>query len=118
MVLTALTITLGLGSRRPGAPALVQAYAGDVLWGVLFFLLYASIWPKRATVVLGAYALVTTELIELSELYQAPWIVTLRASKLGGLLLGHVFSWSDVVCVFVGTGISAALDAYVRSRLS
>jgi hypothetical protein len=111
MLVTAGVIALGLASRRPGAPAFVVAYAGDVLWGVLFFLLYALLWPGKRALALAAWAIVTTELIELSELYQGAWALRLRATRLGGLLLGHAFSWSDVACVFVGAALAALLDA-------
>jgi hypothetical protein len=52
-----------------------------------------------------------TELIELSQLYRAAWAEELRSTRLGGLLLGHVFSWSDVLCVALGAGLLALLDA-------
>jgi len=105
---------LGLGSRRPSAPAFVQAYAGDVLWGALFFLLYALVWPRKRALELAVWAIGTTELIEVSELYQGPWALRLRATKLGGLLLGHTFLWSDVLCVFLGGALAALLDASVH----
>jgi hypothetical protein len=107
----AVVIALGLASRRPGLPAFVQAYAGDVLWGVLFFVLYAVVWPGKGALALAVWAIGTTELIELGELYQGPWALRLRATRVGGLLLGHAFSWSDVLCVFLGGGLAALVDA-------
>jgi hypothetical protein len=92
----------------------VVAYAGDVLWGALFFLLYAVVWPNERALRLALWAIGTTELIELSELYQGPWALQLRATRLGGLLLGHAFSWSDVTCVFLGGSLAALLDASVH----
>ena len=111
LLVVAFVIALGLGSRRPAAPAFVQAYAGDVLWGVLFFLLYAVVWPRKGALVLAVWAIGTTELIELSELYQGQWALRLRATRLGGLLLGHTFLWSDVLCVLLGGALAALLDA-------
>lgn len=46
----AQVVLLGALSRRPSAPASVQAYAGDVLWGGLFFLLAAWWWPRAGSV--------------------------------------------------------------------
>jgi hypothetical protein len=117
---TALVIALGLACRHPAAPPFVQLYCGDVLWGVLFFLLFAWLQPQRSSLQLGLCAVVTTELIELSQLYQAPWALQLRATRLGGLLLGHGFLWSDVLCVFLGGVLAVSADLlgnhYNRSR--
>lgn len=111
-------IALGLASRRPGMPEFCVLYVGDVLWGALFFELAALAWPSAASLRLWVVATVTTEVIELSQLYQAPWAQGLRATRVGGLLLGHDFSWSDVVGVAVGAGAAALLDAQWRRRKS
>jgi hypothetical protein len=94
-------------------------YLGDVLWGSLFFLLFALVWPRQGSLRLGAYAVVATEAIELSQLYQADWANQLRSTRLGGLLLGHGFLWSDVLCVFLGAGLASALDGWrARERIA
>ena len=92
-------------------PALIVLYAGDVLWGTLFFVLGAWLRPAATARRLWAEMTAVVELIEVSQLYQAPWARALRATRLGGLLLGHQFSWSDVVCVATGTGVAALADA-------
>jgi hypothetical protein len=108
-------VALGLGSRRPGMPEFCVLYVGDVLWGALFFVLAALVWPSARTVRLWVASTAVTELIELSQLYQAPWAQGLRATRLGGLLLGHAFSWSDVVCVALGAALAAGVDARMRA---
>ncbi len=108
---TALVVVLGMATRRPFAPSFVQLYVGDVLWGALFFLLAALAWPRRSSSALAVAAIVTTELIELSQLYQAHWAQQLRGTRLGGLLLGHQFLLSDVVGVALGGALAALLDA-------
>jgi hypothetical protein len=114
LILVTLVIALGLASRRPGAPAFVLAYAGDALWGALFFLLSALVRPRGSALSLAASAIAITESIELSELYRGEWALELRATRLGGLLLGHAFSWSDVLCVFVGAALAGLLDVIWR----
>jgi hypothetical protein len=111
VVLIAVVIGLGLSCRRPSAPAFVQLYLGDVLWGSLFFLLLTLLWPRRGSWRLAAYAIATTEAIELSQLHQADWANQLRSTRLGGLLLGHGFLWSDVLRVLLGAAVAAAVDA-------
>lgn len=105
---------LGLFSRTRYAPAVVRTYWGDVLWGSLFFLLFALLWPAQGSRRLAACAAATTCAIELSQLYRAGWANQLRSSRIGGLLLGHAFSWSDLVCVSLGAASAAALDAWSR----
>jgi hypothetical protein len=110
-------VALGLSSRSSFLPAFFIAYVGDVLWGGLFFALAAFARPAAATRDLWLASTTVTELIELSQLYQAPWAQAVRDTHLGGLFLGHAFSWSDTVCVALGTTTAALLE-YLRLRLT
>ena len=76
--------------------------------------MFACLWPRKSSFALAGWAIATTELIELSQLYQADWILRVRATRLGGLLLGHAFLWSDVLAVFVGAVMAAVVDAALR----
>ena len=107
-------VALGLGSRRGGMPDFVVLYAGDVLWGAFFFALGAFLVPSATSLRLWLGAVVVTELIEASQAWRAPWLVGLRATKVGGLLLGHEFLWSDVVCVAVGATVAFIGDTIAR----
>jgi Protein of unknown function (DUF2809) len=109
-----VVVAAGLGSRSPGMPAFVLLYLGDVLWGVLFFLLGAWCWPEATLLRVWGTSTLVTELIEVSQLYQAPWAQAVRATRLGGLLLGHAFLWSDVVCVATGTSLAALISRAFR----
>jgi Protein of unknown function (DUF2809) len=108
-------IAAGLGSRHPSCPGPVISYVGDVLWGALFFHLFRLVWPIAASVRLWLAAVVTTEAIELSQLWRTPWLENLRATRLGGLLLGHQFLLSDVVGVALGAS-AAAIGLEVSTR--
>jgi hypothetical protein len=118
LAVTVMVVVLGLATRRPFAPPFVQLYLGDVLWGTLFFLLGALAWPRRSSWALGAWAVVTTQLVELSQLYQADWALRLRATRAGGLLLGHQFLWSDLWCVSIGGALAALLDTRVQRLMA
>lgn len=113
---TTLVILLGLACRAPFAPPFALLYLGDVLWGVLFFLLAAGVSPSAPSWALGLGAALVSEAIELSQLYREPWADRLRDTRLGGLLLGHGFSWSDVVCVALGAGMAALVDQIAALR--
>jgi hypothetical protein len=95
-------------------PDFCVLYVGDVLWGAMFFVLVGCVRPAATTRRLWLLATAVTELIELSQLYQAPWAQALRATRVGGLLLGHSFLWSDLLCVALGTSAAALADAFRR----
>lgn len=112
------TIALGLLSRRHAAslPPAVAAYAGDVLWATMVAWLLALALPRARTAHLAAGALLVATLVELSQLYRAPWLDAIRATRPGALALGQGFLWSDLACYAAGAGVAAALDAALRAR--
>jgi hypothetical protein len=87
------TIALGLASRRyaEALPDIVVAYAGDALWAAMVFWIASFFLPNAKTRTLSAIALGVSFAVELSQLYQAPWINEIRATRLGALALGHGF---------------------------
>jgi len=106
-----LLIALGLGSRRlAGVPGWITLYAGDVAWGAMFFVLFCAVRPTLTTARAWLAALLTTELIEFSQLYHSRWLDALRATRGGGLLLGHLFLWTDVASVALGATLAAVTD--------
>ena len=115
LALAAATIILGLATRRfrRSLPAAVGLYAGDVLWATMVYLLLAAIWPRasirRLTAGAAAFALV----IEVGQLYHAPWIDAVRDTRLGGLVLGFGFLWSDLACYAIGIALAALIDRAV-----
>jgi len=48
--------------------------------------------------------------IEFSQLYQAPWINNIRHTVIGGLILGEVFSWGDMLSYTVGVAIGIFIE--------
>lgn len=112
-----IVMALGLASRRYSAwlPTLLSEYAGDTLWALLVFLGISALRPDARLPLRGAAALGIAFLVELSQLYHAPWIDGLRATKIGGLIMGFGFLWTDLVCYAVGVGIGLSLDWAVRT---
>ena len=103
-MLLVLTVVLGLASRRYGytLPDLVATYAGDTLWATAVFLALGMLLPNVANWKVSILAFSLSVAVELSQLYHAPWIDSLRSTTLGGLLLGFGFLWSDIACYAVG----------------
>jgi hypothetical protein len=48
--------------------------------------------------------------VELSQLYHAPWIDSIRQTTLGGLILGFGFLWTDLACYAFGVGLGVLLE--------
>ncbi len=118
---TATTVALGLASRRfaPQLPTsvgnFVTAYIGDTLWAAMVFLGVSTVFPHLAIRSRVGIALAYCITTELSQLYHAPWIDGLRATRLGGLVLGFGFLWSDLVAYTAGVLVAAALARAVLS---
>ena len=112
VVLLATTIALGLASRRYRAelPEFIGAYAGDALWATMIFWLASIALPRASTTTLAAIAYGVSFTVELSQLYHAPWIDAIRATRLGALALGHGFLWSDLICYAVGVALASIID--------
>lgn len=116
--LALLVVVLGLASRqyRSALPAFIGTYAGDALWAAMVYLLVATLWPNAQPRALALGALVLSFGIEVSQLYHASWIDALRATRMGALVLGQGFLWSDLLCYIVGVGIATGADLLLRSR--
>lgn len=116
LILTIITIILGLLSRKvSGLPQIISAYSGDILWALMMFLIIAFIFKKKSTIFIISWAIILSFGIEISQLYHAPWIDSIRATTLGGLILGFGFLWSDLVCYTVGIVFGAIIDKFINN---
>jgi hypothetical protein len=115
--LCAVAVTVvGLASRRYQAvlPEFVGEYAGDTLWALMLFLLVSTLLAGRIVMSRVTISLVLAFLVEISQLYHAPWIDSIRNTTLGGLVLGFGFLWTDLVCYTVGILIGALAECGLR----
>jgi len=120
LTLALLVVVLGLASRQyqGNLPALVSTYAGDTLWAAMVFLLAAAVWIRAGTATLAWAAVLFSFGIELSQLYHAAWIDSVRATRIGALVLGQGFLWSDLFCYMLGVTAAAGMDLLLRQRAS
>jgi hypothetical protein len=107
-----VVVALGLASRRYGdvLPQFIAEYAGDTLWALMVFLAICVIWPRVRVSRAAIAALLISYGVEVSQLYHAAWIDTLRRTTLGRLTLGSGFLWSDLVCYTAGAAAGVVLD--------
>ena len=116
-LLLILIVILGLSSRKFGKalPSFLAEYAGDSLWALMVFCLVSLLKPTWKIWQVGLLSLAFSYFIELTQLYQAPWINSLRRNKFGGLILGYGFLWSDVVCYTFGVLVGVFSEALYYS---
>lgn len=111
-------IALGLASRRYPFifPKILGKYPGDALWALMVFLGWTLVKPNATTIRLAVFALVISYTVEFSQLYQAPWINSIRQIPAAHLVLGSTFSWLDICAYTVGVALGVALDPIFGRR--
>lgn len=114
-VVDSFVVALGLASRRYATvlPVFFAQYAGDTLWAVMVFVGVGLLAPRLPSFRVAVVALAVSYSIEASQLYHAPWIDTLRHTRVGGLVLGYGFLWSDLACYTVGVALGVVVEIWV-----
>ena len=117
-VFTIVVIILGLSSRKFAfaLPDLLNEYLGDALWALMIFTGFGFLFPKIETKKLAFISLIFCYGIEISQLYHAEWIDSIRATTLGGLVLGYGFLWSDLVAYTIGVGVGMFCEFMLRKK--
>ncbi|MEH6935614.1 MULTISPECIES: DUF2809 domain-containing protein [Bacillus] len=115
---TIVVIILGLSSRKFAfaLPDLLNEYLGDALWALMIFTGFGFLFPKIETRKLAFISLMFCYGIEISQLYHAEWIDSIRATTLGGLVLGYGFLWSDLVAYTIGVGVGMLGEFMLRKK--
>jgi len=96
------TIAIGLASRANFSPAFIKAYAGDILYALMVYFILAFLFPRKSSLKIALLCVLSCYAIEFSQLYQADWINEIRNTRLGGLILGYGFLWSDLLSYLAG----------------
>lgn len=116
--LTMLVISFGIFSRKIAyqLPEQVNLYLGDALWALMIFLMTGFMFKKTPTYQAAIIAISFCCLIEISQLYHAEWIDTIRHTTLGGLVLGYGFLWSDILAYSIGVGFGVIFEKLFLNR--
>jgi len=119
-VLIIITIPLGLATRwqQQYFPLLIDKYGGDVLAATCIFFGCRFLCIRWSLPKVACLSYLVSVLIEIQQLYQAPWAVQFRKITVVGILLGHGFLWSDMVCYAVGTLIGWLMGAVLELLLT
>lgn len=96
------TICFGLLSRKiKGIPLFV----GDVLYAVMIYFMIRFLFSKAKAQKIAFISLLICYAIETFQLCQAEWILSIRNTTVGHLVLGQGFLWSDMIAYTMGIGI-------------
>ncbi|CAH2463889.1 DUF2809 domain-containing protein [Bacillus mycoides] len=115
---TIVVVILGLISRKFAfaLPDLLNDYLGDALWALMIFTGFGFLFSKIETKKLAFISLIFCYGIEISQLYHETWIDSIRATTLGGLVLGYGFLWSDLVAYTIGVGVGMLGEFILRKK--
>lgn len=118
LVALVLVIAFGLQSRR--IESLPNA-TGDALWVIAVYCFYRLIWCKEPLYKIAGASLLTAYTIEFSQLIRWNWLVSLRSTTIGHLLLGQGFQWTDMAAYTIGVIIILLITTpieyfFLRSR--
>ncbi|UJF32567.1 ribosomal maturation YjgA family protein [Paenibacillus hexagrammi] len=115
---TIACVVLGLCSRFYAAslPKLISDHAGDMLWASMVYFGLRFVWMNQRRSWAFTAGLLFSFSIEFSQLYQEDWIVGIRQTTLGVLILGRGFLWMDLARYTVGVGLAFVLDRYGLSK--
>ncbi len=86
-----------------------------MLWALMVFLGFALLFNRQPTKIIALMTGLFSFGIEFSQLYHAPWIDAVRATRLGGLVLGFGFLWTDLLCYSVGILIGSLIDSQLKA---
>lgn len=93
---------LGLLSRTEIVPKIVYPYLGDYLYAVMIYVIVGLFFNRTSSLKVTIASILICFGIEFLQLYQADWINEIRNHRLGALVLGSGFLWSDLVCYTLG----------------
>lgn len=97
-----LVIGLGLATRESHLRAFFGKYPGDALWAAMLFLGLGVVMPRISSGRLAFTTLIAAYAVEFSQLIQEPWLLAIRHTRLGHLVLGSTFNCPDLVAYTVG----------------
>lgn len=92
-------VVLGLLSRHMEK---IPAACGDALWAMMVFCCWRIILVKRLLKTVAIVALITSYLIEFSQILSFDWLVSLRSTFIGHMVLGQGFLWTDLLAYTIG----------------
>ena len=110
----AVLIALGLLSRRV---KFVPAACGDALWAMMVYCCFRIVLIRKPMIISAAAALITSFAVEFSQMLTPDWLVRLRSTFLGHMLLGQGFLWSDLPAYTIGIAVIYGFTVLIKRKI-
>jgi len=110
------TIILGLSSRTAIVPQFIYPYLGDFLYALMIYFIMGFLFPKKRSLGIATLSILICFSIEFLQLYQAQWIISLRATIFGKLVLGSGFLESDLISYLLGVFLGFVIERLLYKR--
>ncbi|WP_224997207.1 DUF2809 domain-containing protein [Cesiribacter sp. SM1] len=116
LLLITIVMALGLSTRKfsDAMPPFVALHFGDALWAAMVYFGFRALLPAKPLLLSLLLGLSFSFLIEFSQLYNAPWLNSIRASTMGALVFGKGFLWIDLARYTAGTALAYCLDLFLN----
>ena len=106
-------IALGLLSRRF---SFIPAGIGDALWAMTVYCFWRIVLLKKRPAAAAIAAIITSFAIEFSQLLTPEWLVRLRTTFIGHMLLGQGFLWTDLAAYTIGIAVIFTVTAVLEKK--
>ncbi|MCY9697840.1 ribosomal maturation YjgA family protein [Paenibacillus alginolyticus] len=112
------SVVVGLSSRTFSGliPHFIAKHAGDVLWASMVYFGFRFFFVKRSLTWAVGISAIFSFAIEISQLYKAEWIIEIRNTVLGALILGKGYVTVDLIRYVIGIAIAFWIDKYWLQR--
>ena len=97
---------------------MIGAYGGDAAWAMAAYAGWRALRPASSIASIAGLALLTAFTVEASQLLRVEWLDSIRSTRLGALLLGRGFLWSDLLAYVIGTGLASSVDTALRRAVT
>ena len=106
-------IALGLLSRRING---IPDACGDALWAMMVFCCWRIVLVLRPLKLVALVTLITSYLVEFSQILSFDWLVRLRSTFLGHMLLGQGFLWIDLLAYTIGIIVIYIITVFIEKK--
>lgn len=104
------TILLGLCSR---GFSVVPLFVGDLLYAVLIYFIFRFFFTTQSAVAIAVMSLFFCFAIETLQIVRWNWLLQIRATIIGRLVLGQDFLFADLIAYTFGVLLAVVFERMV-----
>jgi len=112
IILCTIVVGIFLRSQSNIFPDLINLYLGDIFYALTVHLGAGFLFIRQSSYKNAIIALAFCFIVEISQFYHEPWIDEIRNNRVGGLILGFGFLWSDLLSYTIGVSIGVLFEKW------